>query len=366
MIQRHTVQSFFIIILSCFLGFSMQAQEAAFAQYYSAPTLLNPAMVGVFDGQFRLNTNFRQQWGNTFAANPIRTTQAAFEYRKRVMKSDYFGFGINALNDETGYEARIKTVRGNLGVSFQKQLNDARYSGVTQFLSGGLQVGLGQHFLNFGDVWFERQFDSIALAVNSSLPSGEITPQSQMYVDYNAGLLFYTVWDNNRSFYVGGSLHHMTQPNISFIGDTKERLRRRITFHGGGEVPFNENVSLMPTGMITIQGPSMWANAGANIRYSDRNWSEAAIRVGAAIRMANKYISEVNAEGKSVQIGTGVLTDALTFTGILELNRLLIGASYDLHMSTIKTPTYSRGAWELSLIYTASEKRKARTDCPKF
>lgn len=366
MIKNITFRLSFLFVLSSFFKNTVTAQEAFFAQYYASPMHLNPAMVGVFDGQVRLNANFRQQWGNSFSSAPLRTTQAAFEYKTRVMKTDFFSIGINALNDETGSDARVKTTRGNLGMSFQKQLNDARYRGVTQYLSGGFQIGVGQNALNMGGLWFDRQYDSVAVAVNTSLPSGEVAPQSNIYLDYNLGLLFYTVWDNNRSFYVGGALHHLSRPNISFFGDTKEQLRRRITFHGGGEIPFNESLSVLPSGVFTIQGPSMWSSLGANLRYTNRSWDEVAVRVGSAFRVANKYVSGVNSEGKSIQVGTGILGDAVTVNGMLELNRLTIGASYDLHTSTIRTPTNSRGAWEISIIYTTAEKRRYRTDCPKF
>ena len=366
MIKRLTFRFSLMLLLSGLGIMNSFAQEAFFAQYYASPMHLNPALVGVFDGQFRLNGNFRQQWGNTFASAPLRTTQAAFEYKARVMKTDFFSIGVNALNDETGSDARVKTTRSNVGISFQKQLNDSRYRGVTQYLSAGLQVGVGQHALNMGGLWFDRQYDSVAVAVNTSLSSGEVAPQSKMYLDYNLGLLFYTVWEENKSFYAGASLHHLTRPNISFYGNLKEQLRRRVTFHTGGEIPINEDLSVLPTGMITLQGPSMWASMGANIRYSNHNWTEAAIRAGAALRLANRYISETDKEGKSVQKGTGILSDAVTLTGILELNRIMLGVSFDLHASTIKLPTNSRGAWEISIIYTGAERRRIKTECPKF
>ena len=366
MIKRNTIRVSIIAVFTCCIGFVATAQEAVFAQYYASPMHLNPAMVGVFNGQYRLNANYRQQWGAIFSDAPIRTFHAAFDYRTRVTRSDYFAFGINAINDETGSAARVKTTKGNLGVAFQKQLGGGRYRNQSNYLSAGLQVGLGQNSLNMNNLWFDRQYDSIAVAVNTSLASGELTPQSNMYVDYNLGLLFYTVWENNRSFYVGGSLHHITRPNVSFFGDTKETIRRRITFHGGGEIPINKELSILPSALITLQGPAMWAMAGANFRYTNHDWNEAAVRVGASFRLANKYISALNKEGKSVQTGTGIIGDAFTLTGVLEINRLLIGASYDLHTSSIKTPTNARGAWELSLIYTGAEKRRVNTSCPHF
>lgn len=366
MIKLNTFLSAFCALIMACLSHSAMAQEAVFAQYYASPIHLNPAMTGVFNGQYRMNANYRQQWSGIFSDVPIRTIHAAFDARVKVKRSDYFGFGINAVNDETGGAGRIKATRGNASVSFQKQLGGSRYRSQSSFLSAGLQVGLGQHAVNIGGVWFDRQYDSLSNTVNTSLASGEVTPRSNLYTDYNLGLLFYTLWDENHSFYVGGSLHHISRPNISFFGDAKEVLRRRITFHSGGEIPFNKELSIMPSGMMTIQGPAMWAAVGANFRYTNRDWNEAAVRVGGSFRVANKYIATTDKEGKSVQTGTGILGDAFTATGVLEINRLLIGASYDIHASKLRFPTNSRGAWELSIIYTVAEKRRVRTDCPHF
>ena len=111
----------------------------------------------------------------------------------------------------------------------------------------------------------------------------------------------------------------------------------------------------------------MTTSFGGQIRYSNPTWDDdVAIRVGLQGRVANRYISSLSKEGKSVQAGTGILNDAVTIVGAIELNHLLIGASYDIHMSSIKVPTNTRGAWELSLIYTVDEKRRVKTECPRF
>ena len=40
------------------------AQDPHFSQFYMAPMYLNPAMVGAFDGNYRLSGLFRGQWGS--------------------------------------------------------------------------------------------------------------------------------------------------------------------------------------------------------------------------------------------------------------------------------------------------------------
>ena len=366
MIKRLTLQAIISTVLCVAFLSKTNAQEAVFAQSYASPVHLNPAMTGVFDGQWRLNANYRQQWDGIFANGPIRTFHAAFDYRVNIVNKDYLSFSFNALNDETGSGARLKTTRGNFGMSYMKQLGGSKYRHSAQYLIAGGQVGVGQHTLTFGDLWFDRQYDSIGSAINTALPSGELLPQTNMYLDYNLGLMYYMTWAANRSLYMGISMHHLSQPNISFFGDTKEVLRRRFTLHGGGELPFNEELSIMPHAMITVQGPSMTSTFGANFRYTNHDWNEAAVRMGASFRMANKYIGLLDKEGRSQPNGSGVLGDAITITGVLEINRLLIGASYDIHTSSITVPTNGRGAWELSLIYTAAEKRRVKTICPRF
>ena len=367
MIKKYTTKLLLTLFCLLLLRGGLQAQEASFAQYYYSPMHLNPALTGVFKGQYRFNVNYRQQWSGTFADRAIRTIHTGFDYRVRVVDEDYFSFGVNAINDETGSFARVKTMRSNLSLAYLKQLGGNRYSSVSQYLSAGLQVGVGQHFGNLDGVWFDRQYDSVNVSVNTALSSGEVIPQSNMYADYNLGLMFYTIWDEKRSFYVGASLHHLSQPNISFFGDRKEALRRRITVHTGGEIPFGKELSILPTAMMSIQGPSMTSSFGAQLRYANLQWDDdVALRVGLQGRLANKYLSALSKDGKSVQAGTSILTDALTLTGTLELNRLMIGASYDMHISSIKIPTNTRGAWELSLIYTGAERRRVKTDCPRF
>jgi type IX secretion system PorP/SprF family membrane protein len=361
-----------LLILSMFLGMGkMQAQDGVFSQYYAAPLHVNPALMGVYDGQMRFNANYRQQWsGGTFSDIPIRQIHASFDYRKRIADGDYLSLGINALEDETGADSKLKATRGNLGLSYMKQLGGDRYRTNDQYLVVGVQVGGGQNRLATGNLWFDRQYDSSNIRIDNNLPSGEIEPSSKAYLDVNAGLLWYMVVDKNKSIYVGGSMHHITQPGISYFGNKAENLKRRFTVHAGGELPMNEQLSLMPAVMATLQGPSMNIQLGTNFRYSNHDWDEVAIRVGAWYRLVNKYIWESGGASNQNFIQQSsrstILGDAITVTGMLEINSWLLGISYDIHTSAIVKPTNGRNAFELSLIYIAPERIPYRTLCPKF
>ncbi len=350
--NKKTYISFLTLLFFVISTMNMKAQDPFFTQYYASPLQLNPAMMGVFQGQWRMNANYRQQWGGIFSDVPIQTIHAAFDYRIRVVDEDYIAFGINAVQDESGAYSKLKSTRGNLGLSYMKQLSGNRYRSADQYLVAGIQVGTGQFRTATDGLWFDRQYDSTTFNVNTNLASGEVGVQSNMFLDYTAGLMWYMVADDNRSFYVGASAHHLSNPNISFLGNKSESLRRRFNINMGGEVPLSDELSILPSMMATIQGPSMMTQFGSNFRYSNNDWEEVAVRVGGAYRLSNKY--------------TGIVGDAFTITGMLELNGWILGASYDIHTSSILKPTNGRGAWELSLIYVAPERFPVKTNCPKF
>jgi type IX secretion system PorP/SprF family membrane protein len=367
---RHSLP-FLVFSLMTFAIGNINAQDALFSQYYASPLHLNPALMGVYDGQMRFNANYRQQWsGGVFSDIPIRQIHASFDYRFRIADGDYLAFGINALEDETGADSKLKTTRGNLGVSYMKQLGGDRYRSSDQYLVAGVQVGMGQNRLGTGGLWFDRQYDSSNIRIDNTLPTGEIEPTSNSYLDINAGLLWYAVMDKNKSVYVGGSMHHITSPNISYFGNKAENLKRRYTVHAGGEFPMSEQLSLMPAVMATLQNPSMTIQLGTNFRYSNHEWDEVAIRVGAWYRLANKYVwesgNQTNQNVAQESTKANILGDALTVTAMLEINKWLLGVSYDIHTSSIVRPTNGRNAFEISLIYIAPERIPYRTLCPKF
>jgi type IX secretion system PorP/SprF family membrane protein len=369
-ITRYALPLILVVSMCCAIG-NINAQDGVFSQYYASPLHVNPALMGVYDGQMRFNANYRQQWsGGVFSEVPINQIHASFDYRYRIADGDYLSFGINALEDQTGADSKLKSTRGNFGLSYMKQLGGDRYRTSDQYLIAGFQVGGGQNRLGTGGLWFDRQYDSANIRIDNTLPTGEIEPNSNVYLDMNAGLLWYAVMDKNKSVYVGGSMHHITQPNISYFGNKAENLKRRYTIHAGGEFPTNDQLSIMPAIMATVQNPSVNVQLGTNFRYSNHDWNEVAIRVGGWYRFVNKYVWEsggvTNQNTLQESSRTTILGDAFTVTGMLEINNWLLGLSYDIHTSSIVRPTNGRNAFEISLIYIAPEKIPYKTACPKF
>jgi type IX secretion system PorP/SprF family membrane protein len=342
-----------IAISLLIMSVQCSAQDPHFSQFYNAPMHLNPAMTGVFPGQFRVIANYRNQWSSILGADAFKTLGASADVRFEVFKNDYFAFGVNALQDQAG-AGQFKQSRGGLSVGYLKQLVGGKYRSDHQFLVAGLNAGFGQYTQDWGNYWFSNQYNGSTESVDSSIPSNEALAQSTgMFLDINAGLMYYAVFEEDASLYGGGAIFHANQPNVSFLTDGNEKLYRKIMVHAGGQVPINPNFSLLPAAYLSFQGPSTQTVLGSNFRYTNNDWYEVAIRAGVWTRLANSLKS-------------GTIMDAVIYSFILEMERWQLGLSYDVNHSSLKRASQSRGGVELSLIYVHPYQSRYRVNCPNF
>jgi type IX secretion system PorP/SprF family membrane protein len=339
-----------------FLGMSLSlfAQDPQFVQFYASPLQLNPAMTGVHPGKWRVIANYREQWNSILDSKPYTSLSASFDAKSRIGKGDYLAYGVTALRDQAGSSNYLRQT-GDLSLSYMKQLDGSRYRQYDQFLIGGAQIGFGQHTLDYGNLWFSSQFDNGTEQINNSLPNGEaINESSGVYMNINAGLLWYAVFDDNKSLYFGGSVNHVNAPKISFIdADGAESMDMKWVIHAGGELPITHQLSILPGAAAIGQGENFLALYGANMRYTNRDWNEVAIRAG----LWGHLVKDIKG---------GMATPAVTFTAILELERWNLGISYDIASNQLTPPTNHRGAFELSMIYYHPATRREKVNCPKL
>ena len=340
-----------------------QAPDPRFAQFYAAPLQLNPAMTGVFEGHFRVNANYREQWASTLGSVPFRTVGAGFDMRYKIVGDDYMGIGINAIRDEVG-DGTLTINRGYLNLSYMKQLSGGRYSPNDQYLIFGGQLGAGQNSVDWDRFWYSAQFDDNILAPNTTIDNGEpnisgSSSTTDTYLDFNAGLMWYAIFGDNTSIWVGAAMNHLNSPDVSFVDGQREVMYTRWLGHLGGELPFNSSLSLLPAIAIMGQGPSISTTLGANFRYTNHDWNEVAIRTG----LWSHVNRRVDGEGTE---DTRLGMDAMTVAMILEINSWNIGVSYDVTTSSWKDANNGRGAFELSLIYVQAAKTRIKVNCPKF
>ena len=330
------------------------AQDAHLSQFYAAPQFTNPALTGVFKGSLRGVVNYREQWSNIFANLPFRTMLASADYRLNTVDDDYLGIGINTLYQEAGTSQFTKSTAG-LSLSYLKQLSGNRTGTEAQYLIVGAQLGFGQYQIRNSDLWYRKQYDLINEKVNTNFSNGETqigNLSSNLFLDFNAGVLWYTILNEQTNFYIGGAMHHINSPNIS-LTQNNETLYRRFSANIGGEIGLTDEFSLLPSAIWMQQSVSKQIVIGSSIRYSNHDWDEMAMRFGIASRITNRLENKLH-------------QDALIFSTFLELNRINIGISYDINTSNLTKATNSRGAFELSIQYIHPEEKKYPVSCPKF
>ena len=342
------------LLLAIFL-FSIYSQvygqDPRFSQFNASPLVINPAMTGVYDGTFRVTSSYRDQWSSILGSVPFKTFSVGAEYKYNVNENDFFGVGVSFLNDEVGI-ASLQQTKGHLSASYVKQLSGGGYNSTSHHVGVGVQVGGGQNSLDWGRLWFSRQFDPTTQKVDTDgIESGEtIQNSSDLYLDFNAGLLWYAIKGNN-SVYAGGAMHHINSPVISFFEDETQQLFSRYIGQLGAQIMMNRSLDLLPSVLYMQQGPSTEMVVGSAVRYDGGDSNEIALRLGGYVRMANK-------------LDSGMLLDALIIAANFEVSGINVGISYDINVSSLNLATNSRGAAEITISYInpgETSRRRSRT-----
>ncbi len=346
----------FPLFLAFFIALTatrLSAQDPQLSLWQYAPHYSNPAMVGVYDGQFRASFNYRNQWFAFLGNNSFTTMHGSFDTRIQAFGQDYLALGVNALSDKAG-QSQFSQNMGNVSASYMKMLSSSNhYSNRVQYLILGGQFGIAQNSMNWNDLTFSAQFDGEAY--NPNLGTGEtFGNESFTYMNMGAGLMWYGVFDERMSLWFGAAGQHLNQPNVSFYDGTTDALHTKLSANVGGEVAVGPSISLLPSLLFMSQGPSWQILPGVGIRYTKDEWQEVALRAGVAQRIVGKYDDSMDVDATTVMAG-------------IEFQSLTFALNYDLNISSLQPATNRRGAFELAIIYKhppASLRESVK--CPSF
>lgn len=334
----------------------LYAQDPRFSQYYANPMRINPALTGVFDGQVRLQALYREQFTSVVGPEAYKLSAASFDMRLPVGRFDHVGIGLDFLRDEAG-SSNFQRLHANLGMTYIKQLSGSRGSANSQYLVGGAQIGFGQWSFEANRLWFSSQFDPGTISVNEGQNSGEDFEgqEYRLHMSINTGLLWYALFDENASIYAGAGLYHANNPNIAFANNYFQPLDRRWVAHAGGEVPLNDDLSLLPALIHMRQGPAVSTTLGTQLKYYGRNLSDLDMKLGVWLHAGQSPTSSFQLE--SIIVST-----------VLEMPSFSLGLSYDFTGSPLTLVNNGRGALEINIAYKYMQERgrSYRVNCPSF
>jgi type IX secretion system PorP/SprF family membrane protein len=346
------IQTFRIVFFLIFFSFlqNTSAQDAQYSQYYAAPLYLNPAFTGS-EMATRIGVNYRNQWPGM---NAQFTTFSA--YIDTYLPEYKTGIGFLAMNDKEG-AANLQST--TLAALFSYEIR----FGERAFFRPALQASyIRRDIGQFESLVFSNQF-------NPFDPFGDRLPMNPMIPGFgepvnllslSSGGLYYST-----NFWMGFSVHHMNEPNQSFVGEFS-RLPRKFSLHTGYKIPLGyggyrrdlthayKERFLVPTLNYKRQGPFEQLEIGSYMFMEP-------IVVGLWYR--GLPLKPVNQQSNRDAI--------VLMMGVQLISGLNIGYSFDYTVS--KIGIQSGGAHELSLSFILPSRnpgspniRETLLPCPRF
>lgn len=321
----------FIFLLS---SVNLKGQDFHLSQYDASPLFLNPSMTGMLDGKYRFHLHYRTQWA-TVSTKPFTTAGLAFDLPIKKL-----GAGVQIMNFRAG-AGNYNELSILLSLSY-----DLASKTNMHHLAIGIQGGMIQKSVSGDKLIFGNQYDALnGGGFNTDLQSGETFKSTNYRIPaLNAGALYYFAKSNARmNPFLGFSAFHLTQPKQAFLeSDAPTPLRTYV--HGGIKMNINEHIQLLPKFIYMKQSSNKELTASLLVHYFMKDANTFLI-LGPSLRLHDAAIIEAG----------------------LKRGGYTIRVSYDFNTSPLKSITYYKGGFELSLTYQASKpKVNPAVNCPRL
>jgi type IX secretion system PorP/SprF family membrane protein len=326
---------YIICFFACLFIDNANAQDIHFSQFNETPQLLNPGATGVYNGYMRAIVNYKNQWmamGKAFNTSAASFDIPLFDYNERKA---HLGAGLNFFNDKAG-DSQFGLTQVNLCVA-----GILPVSRESKF-SMGISIGGAQHKANLSSVTWGNQYNGTGF--DPGLNPNETAPvNSFAYLDLGAGLYYEyftgkATLDRNEAkrLAIGAAYYHINRPVQKYFTVTEKLYSKLVVTMNGHFDKTGTKVSIRPSAMYVMQGPSSEIVVGCALRYRLKN--------------GTKITGFINETGISVGVHYR-FQDAIIPQVYLELGDLGVGVSYDLNISSYKEVSKLNGGAEISLKY---------------
>lgn len=336
------------LLASCMLlaASLVKGQDVHFSQISQTPLLRNPALAGIFTGDFRVQTIYRTQWGSVTV--PYQTGSMNAEYRLPIgQANDFLTIGGQLLYDKAGTIA-LTTTHLLPAVNYHKSLSDVKNS----FISLGFMGGLVSRSFDRSLVTTNNQFNGINH--DPTLPDGEnFTGNSYSYWDMSTGISYngQLGQSENDNFYLGIAYHHFNKPGaISFYSDKSIEMSPKWVGSAGARFGMTDYSFFTIESDLTRQSVYTEFLTGAlyTWKLDQVEFPRYCLHLGAYMRWK----------------------DAVIPTARMDVDHLSVAVSYDANISALKAASTGRGGFEISLSYQRkSDRERSKREylrCPQF
>ena len=210
------------VLILLFLGNSVFAQDPSFSQFFSSPLNINPALTGNINGDWRIVSNFRDQWIGP--ASPYVTGTVSYDRKilqhklPGVPENNVVGIGGMFMYDYA-MSGIVKSTYASANLSYSLKLAEGDVS--THRLTAGFGAIYGYRYVDLSRLDFEEQFTGYGF--NTNLPTGELALSNMKpYFSVSSGLL-YSVKSERSNLDIGAAGFHLNNPKQTFLEDEQQR-----------------------------------------------------------------------------------------------------------------------------------------------
>ncbi len=322
---------FIVFMFLCFVVF-VHGQDLHFTQFSHTPLQLNPALTGVFNGKARLSNSYRTQWSGLGDGYKTLHISGDAPIGVSAARDNHFGVGALIIQDKGGTAGFRNTII-EASLAYTTGLSDQNSS----YISMGLQAGLNQQSIDLTQATWDSQWNGDSH--DPLLSSGEsIQLEQYSYVDFNAGLLYYYIPNENNFFSLGAAFSHINKPNVSFYTRTETPLHSKITVHSSAELTVDKSKEMwiVPKVLFMMQGEQKELTGGAYFKKK--------------VQLKSRY-TNYKKEAYFYIGGFYRTQDAFAVAARFEFNTLGLGLSYDVNTSALSKVASSANAFEINLTF---------------
>lgn len=332
----------FVILLILVSRFAF-GQDPQFAQFFSSPLNINPALTAHINADWRFITNFRDQWIGP--ASPYVTGTTSFDMKlfqnkiSNVNTDDDNVFGVGGM---FMYDRAMNGVQKSSYGSFNLSYNMKIAEGLGKHRLGvGFGAIYGRRYIDFSRLYFQEQWVGLR-GFNTNLPTGE-TSLSQMkpYFSLSTGLL-YSFSTEKSNFDMGVSAFHSNKPKQTFMQDENQILPVRKLIHANFETFLNERTFLNTNAIYQMQKEARYFSVGAALGCFVGELQDVTLNGGIWYWSNNAVIPYLGFAYKDFQFG----------------------ASFDITTSKLNQAPRKPNTWEISLILRGTKAASGIIPCP--
>ena len=330
-----------LLVLLLGMQIILKAQDIHFSQFFETPLLRNPALAGIFTGDFRLQMVYRDQWRSV--TDGYKTGSLNGEYKFPIGKAnDFLTLGGQFLFDRAG-TAALTQISILPVLNYHKSLSGDR----NRYLSLGFMGGV-----------VNRNFDRSKITTDNTYTGGTdgepVIVPNYTYLDGSVGMSYNSnlTPDPEDNFYLGVAYHHFTKPKNSFFRDPTIQLNPKWVASAGFRFGVTES------SYITIQ--------------ADHSMQEKYQETLGGVMYGMKMGPQLEKPDYIIHGGAFIRwNDALIPVIKIDYSGMSFAFSYDINISRLKPGSLGRGGFELSLSYIGFSKKPDRGTlnsilCPRF